>query len=330
MAEQILSQVEVDALLKGLTNGDIETEPENQDMDYDEVKPYDFANQEKSYRGNMPTLEMINEKFSRAASGPIFNLLRKSVDVTPCGLKTIRYEEFIRSLHMPSSLNIFGLAPLRGNGLLVLDPNLVFLIIDSYFGGDGRFHTRIEGRDFTNVEQGVIRKVVDVFFHELGEIWKAVHPVEFSAIRTEMNPQFVNITGHSDPVVVSSFEMEIESTRNKFHYCIPYVALAPIRDKLHGTQKADFSGSDDKWSENLSEQFMNVPVELTGEVGTASIKVSELLNLKQGDVIQLNSRIKTPLTVSIEGVPKLTASPGLIDNNYALKILSAIKARREQ
>ena len=330
MAEQILSQVEVDALLKGLSDGEIETEIEGKDMDYGEVKPYDFANQAKTYRGNMPTLEMINEKFSRAAGGPIFNLLRKSVDVTPCGLKTMTYEEFIRNLQMPSSLNIFALAPLRGNGLMVLDPNLVFLIVDSYFGGDGRFHARIEGRDFTNVEQGVIRKIVEVLFHELNVIWKAVYPVEFNLIRTEMNPQFVNITGHSDPVVVSTFEMEIESTRNKFYYCMPYVSLAPIRDKLHGTQKADFSGSNDKWSESLNEQFMQIPVELTGEVGTASIKVSELLNLKQGDVIQLNSRIKTPLTVSIEGVPKLTATPGLIDNNYALKILSAINARREQ
>lgn len=330
MAEQILSQVEVDALLKGLSDGEIETETASQDVDYGEVRPYDFANQEKTYRGNMPTLEMINEKFSRAAGGPIFNLLRKSVDVTPAGLKTMKYEEFIRNLQMPSSLNIFALAPLRGNGLLVLDPNLVFLLVDSYFGGDGRFHTRIEGRDFTNVEQGVIRKIVEVLFHELSEIWKAVHPVEFSLLRTEMNPQFVNITGHTEPVVVSTFEMEIESTRNKFFYCMPYVSLAPIRDKLHGTQKADFSGSDDRWSENLSDQFMHIPLELTGEVGTASIKVSELLNLKEGDVIQLGSRVKTPLTVSIEGVPKLTASPGLIDNNYALKILSAISGRREK
>lgn len=330
MAEQILSQVEVDALLKGLSNGDIETEAQSQAVDLSEVRPYDFTNQEKTYRGNMPTLEMINEKFSRAAGAPVFNLLRKSVDVAPAGLKTMKYEEFIRNLQMPSSLNIFALSPLRGNGLLVLDPNLVFLIVDSYFGGDGRFHTRIEGRDFTNVEQGVIRKVVEVLFHELGEIWKAVHPVEFSLVRTEMNPQFVNITGHSEPVVVSTFEMEIESTRNKFYYCMPYVSLVPIRDKLHGTQKADFSAADDKWSENLSEQFMQIPLELTGEVGTASIKVSELLNLKEGDIIQLNNRIKTPLTVSIEGVPKLTASPGLVDSNYALKILTEINARREQ
>jgi len=329
MAEQILSQVEVDALLKGLSDGEIQTESESRDLDYGEIRPYDFANQEKTYRGNMPTLEMINEKFSRAAGGPIFNMLRKSVDVTPAGLKTMKYEEFIKNLHMPSSLNIFSLSPLRGNGLLVLDPNLVFLLVDSYFGGDGRFHTRIEGRDFTNVEQGVIRKIVEVLFHELGELWKAVHPMDFTLMRTEMNPQFVNITGHSEPVVVSTFEMEIESTRNKFYYCIPYVSLAPIRDKLHGTQKADFSASDDKWSENLNKRFMQTQVEITGEVGTASIKVSELLNLKKGDVIQLNSRVKTPLTVSVEGVAKLKASPGLIDNNYALKILSAINARRE-
>ncbi len=326
MAEQILSQVEVDALLKGLSNGDIQTEVEKEDGYEGEVKPYDFSDQEKTYRGTMPTLEMINEKFSRSVGGPIFNLLRKSVDVTPQGVKTMRYEEFIRNLQMPSSLNVFSLSPLRGQGLLILDPNLVFLIVDSYFGGDGRFHTRIEGRDFTNVEQGVIKKMVEVLFHELGEIWKAVQTMEFALTRTEMNPQFVNITGHIEPVVVSTFNMEIESTRNKFYYCIPYASLAPIRDKLCGTQKADFSDSDNKWTETLHEQFMNIRLEVAGEIGKARINVSELLNLKTGDVIQLNKKVKEPLSVNIEGIPKLAASPGVMDTNYALKILSAMNA----
>ncbi|MFQ5736245.1 MAG: flagellar motor switch protein FliM [Thermodesulfobacteriota bacterium] len=330
MAEQILSQVEVDALLKGLSNGDIETEVEQQDKYEGEIRPYDFADQDKTYRGSMPALEMINEKFSRAAGSPIFNMLRKSVDVTPAGVKIMKYEEFIRNLQMPSSLNIFSLAPLRGQGILVIDPNLVFHLVDSYFGGDGRFHTRIEGRDFTNVEQGVIKKMVELLFHELGEIWKAVQPMEFTLTRTEMNPQFVNITGHMEPVVVSTFNMEIESASNKFFYCIPYTSLVPIRDKLCGTQKADFNDTDNKWRDGLNEQFRNIPVEVAAEIGKACISVSELLNLKEGDVIQLDRKVKEPVRVSIEGVPKLFASPGLMDTNYAIKIMSTINAGREQ
>ncbi len=329
MGEQILSQVEVDALLKGLSNGDIQTEVETDEEFTGEVRSYDFSDQEKTYRATLPTLEMINEKFSRAAGGPIFNLLRKSVDVNPGGVKTMRYEEFIKNLQMPSSLNIFSLSPLRGHGLLVLDPNLVFHVVDSYFGGDGRFHTRIEGRDFTNVEQGVIRKLVELFTHELAEIWKAVQPIEFKLTRTEMNPQFVNITGHIEPVVVSTFSLDIESISDKFYYCIPYASLAPIRDKLSGTQKADFSDSDNKWSENLNEQFMNIQLEVAAEMGRADIMVSDILNLKPGDVIQLDRKVKEPIPVSIEGMPKLYASTGEKDTNYALKIISTIGAGRE-
>lgn len=328
MAEQILSQNEVDALLKGLSDGEIETEAEQEEVK-EGLRPYDFSEQGKTYRGAMPALEMINEKFGRAAGAPIFNLLRKSVDITPGGVKTMKYEDFVRNLHMPSSLNVFSLSPLRGHGLLVLDPNLVFLLVDNYFGGDGRFHTRIEGRDFTNVEQGVIKKIVDVFLHELGTIWKAVQPMEFSLIRTEMNPQFVNITGHIEPVVVSTFNIEIESATNKFYYCMPYASLSPIRDKLSGTRKADFVDTDKAWTDTLQERFMNIPLQLSGEVGTAQIKVSELLNLREGDVIQLNKKAREPLTVCIEGVPKLAATPGVMDSNYALKILSVLKEGRE-
>ena len=187
MAEQILSQLEVDALLKGLSNGDISTETERRDDGFDgEVRPYDFARQEKTIRGKLPTLDMINEKFSRAVRGSIFSVLRKSVDVSQEGVKAMKFEEFLKNLQMPSSLNIFQFSTLRGQGVLALDPGLVFLIVDSYFGGDGRFHTRIEGRDFTNVEQGVIKKVVDVMFNDLKEAWKPVHETDFKHVRSEM------------------------------------------------------------------------------------------------------------------------------------------------
>lgn len=331
MAEQILTQVEVDALLKGLSNGDIRTETEVHDEESDSsVRPYDFSSQERTVRGKMPALDMINEKFCRSVRGPLFNLLRKSVDIAPEGVKSMKYEEFLRNLQVPSSLNVFQMSPLRGQGVLVIDPNLVFIIVDSYFGGDGRFHTRIEGRDFTNVEQSVIRKVAEIILHEMGEIWKPVHHIDFKAVRSEMNPQFVNIVGNIEPVVVSTFRMEIESQQNRFFFCVPFSAIEPIREKLYGGQRVDAVEVDKGWSQNLMRRFGSVQLSISGEMGRAKIMVSELLNLKAGDVIQLDRKIKDPLKVYIEGAPKLSAKPGVMDNNYALKIMEPIQERGQE
>lgn len=319
MAEQILSQLEVDALLKGLSNGDIATETERPDDGPEgEVRPYDFSRQEKTIRGRLPTLDMINEKFSRTVRSAVFSVLRKSVDVSQEGIKTMKYEEFLKNLQMPSSLNIFQFTTLRGQGVLALDPNLVFLIVDSYFGGDGRFHTRIEGRDFTNVEQGVIKKIVDVMFHELKEAWKPVYETDFKHVRSEMNPQFLNVIGQTEPVIICTFRMEVESGASKFNLCIPYQSIEPIKDKLYGTQRVDTV--DHKWSSSLLEQFSNVELSVTAEVGKAHINVAEMLNLKAGDVIQLDRKAKAALDLKIEGITKFIARPGVVDSNYALKI----------
>ncbi len=328
MAEQILTQIEVDALLRGLSNGDIKTETERPvEEDYGDIKPYDFASQDRVVRGKFPALEMINEKFARSLRSSVFNLLRRSVDIFSEGTRTVKYEEFLRNLQVPSSLNIFQLYPFRGHGLLAIDPSLVFIIVDSYFGGDGRFHTRIEGRDFTNVEQAVVRKVVDVIFQEMNEVWNSVQPVDFRLTRSEMNPQFVNIIGHSEHVIISAFRMEIESASNSFFFCLPYSTIEPIRDKLLGTQRIDATEVDTKWTENLKEQFCGVSLQLGADIGKAEISVNDLMGLKVGDIIQLDRKAKEFLEVSIEGIPRLLAKPGVMDSQYAVKVMDLIRER---
>ena len=323
-AEQILSQMEVDALLRGLSSGDIKTESEVAEAaekgDRD-MRVYDFSRQERVIRGRMPILDMINEKFSRNVRGSIFNIIRKTVDVSHDGVETMKYEEFLRNLHVPSSLNVFYITTLRGQGVLVIDPNLVFLIVDSYFGGDCRFHTRVEGKDFTNVEQVIVKKVVDAIYHDLTEVWKPVHPLEFKHKRTEMNPQFISIVGAKELVVVSSFKMEIESSNNVFYVCLPYSMIEPIKDKLFGTMQSEWSEVDRRWLESLKEQFDEVSLELSSEIGRARIHVSDLMNLKVGDIIQLDKKAKDPVDVRIEDLHKFYATAGVIDNNYALKIV---------
>lgn len=325
MAEQILTQLEVDALLKGLSNGDIQTEVEKVEVPSGELVSYDFVNHERAVRGKMYTLDMVNEKFCRLIRVSMFNLMRKAVDIVPEGVTTMKYEAFLRNLTVPSSLNIFQLPPLRGQGVLVIDPNLVYIIVDNYFGGDGRFHTRVEGKDFTNVEQSVIKKVVDIIFHEMTEVWKPVHPIEFKFTRAEMNPQFINIISHGEQVVIITFRMEVESNSNKFFFCIPYSSFDPINAKLYGAPQVEAKELDSNWPSKLREQFDQVPLAVSCEVGRATISVSQLLGLKAGDVIQLNKKARDPFDMYVETSRKFNVRPGIIDGNYALKIESAVK-----
>lgn len=326
MTEQILTQVEVDALLRGLSNGDIKTETEKAEKDFDGVRPYDFNNQEKTVRGRMPILEMLNEKFSRNVRTLIFNVIRKSVDLIPESVKAMRFDDFLRNLHVPSSLNIFSMSPLHGQGVLAIDSNLVYAVVDSYFGGDCRFHSRIEGKDFTKVEQAIIGKVVTVIFNELRETWKPVHKVDFQVVRSEMNPQFVNIIGHAEAVIVSTFKMEIESTAAKVYICLPYSSIEPIKDMLYGSNVAD-SAFDTRWSAALKDRVNSVPLVVTGDIGSAVINVSELMNLKVGDIIQLDKKVKEPIQIKVEGISKFNAKAGVLGTNYSLKIMSVYNER---
>jgi flagellar motor switch protein FliM len=326
MGEQILSQVEVDALLKGLSNGEIATGADKA-VPTGDVVPYDFEHQTRTIKGKMPTLEMINEKFCRNVRNPLFGLLRKTVDVVPDGIETMQYGDFLQNLQVPASLNVFQLNPLRGYALLSISSDLAFVLVDHYFGGDCRFHVRIEGRDFTNVEQTVIKRVVDIIFKEMDNVWRAVYPVEHKFARSEMNPQFVNIVAPSELVVVYSFKMEVESSTESFSFCVPYSILEPIKDKLYGVHQGEIDAIDKTWSENLRSQINYVPLTISVEIGSAEISVSDVLNLKVGDVIQLNDKVKDPVRVFVEGKGKYWGRAGVADNNYALQIVSVINGR---
>lgn len=323
MAEQLLSQVEVDALLRGLSDGEIQTEQEIVVGSEDGVEVFDFKNQDRTVRARMPTLEMINTKFSRNARSPIFNILKKAVDIQAEDVSMVKFGEFLKNLPVPSSMNIFQMTPLRGQGILAIDPNLVFLVVDNYFGGDGRFHMRVEGRDFTSLEQAVIKKVVDVIFSELQGVWKSVYPLDFTHVRSEMNPHFANIVGSSEIIVLSTFNMEIESKGHKFFILFPYSSVEPIKDKLFGMMQAESAVVDKRWSERLKELVGYVPLDTVTEVGKADITLKDIINLNVGDVIQMNKKIDEPFKTYIEGTQKFDVRPGYSGSNYSVEIISA-------
>ena len=316
MNQQILSQDEVDALLQGITG-------ENQKLEAEEVpegavREYNLASQERIVRGRMPTMEIINERFARNIRIGIFNFIRKSPEVSSGGIKVQKYSAFLREIVVPTNFNIVSVKPLRGSGLIVCDPNLVFSVIDALFGGAGKYHTRIEGRDFSPTEQRIILRLVETICNEYKKAWSGIYPLELAYQRSEMQPQFVNIASSSEIVVATSFTLEIGETSGAVHFCIPYSTLEPIRDVLYSTVQGDSTEPDRRWINLLTTQIQAAEVQLVAELATAPATVEQLLAFKPGDFIELD--LDPAIQAKVDGVPVLDCHYGTANGRYALKI----------
>ncbi len=315
MADNFLSQEEVDALLKGV-NGDQDDDraPEDQSG----VRPYNLATQERIVRGRMPTLEIINERFARLLRIGLFNFLHRSAEVSIGPVRVSKYSEFIRNLVVPTNLNLVHMKPLRGTALMVFDPNLVFLLVDNLFGGDGRFHTRVEGRDFTQTEQRIIQRILGIVFDTYAKSWEPVYPVEFEFIRSEMNTQFANIATPNEVVVSTTFTIELGPVSGEMHFCTPYSMIEPIRDILTSSLQGETLEIDKRWIRLMTQQIQTAEVELVADMGTARVKLGDILNMKAGDVIP----ISVPETVNavVDGVPVMECTYGKFNGQYALRV----------
>ena len=230
MSQDFLSQEEVDALLKGVTGEADEAPAEEQT---EGVRNYDLGRQERIVRGRMPTMELINERFARYLRIGLFNYMHRNTEISVGPVRVQKYSDFIRNLVVPTNLNLIQMKPLRGTGLVVFDPNLVFLVVDNMFGSDGRFHTRVEGRDFTPTEQRIIQGMLNVVFAEYEKSWKPVYQAKFEYIRSEMNTQFANIATPSEVVVAFTFTIDLSGNSAEMHICLPYSMIEPIRDLLY-------------------------------------------------------------------------------------------------
>ena len=317
MSQDFLSQEEVDALLKGVTG---ETEEAVAEDTTGGVKPYDLGRQERIVRGRMPTLELINERFARLLRIGMFNYMHKSCEISVGPIKVQKYSEFIRNLVVPTHLNLVTVQPLRGTALIVLDPNLVFLVVDSMFGGDGRFHTRVEGRDFTQTEQRIIHGLLGVVFAEYEKAWKPVFEIKFDYVRSEMNTQFANIATPSEIVVAITFTLELGGNSAEMHFCLPYSMVEPIRDVLYSTMHSEQAGADRRWSGMLSRQLQLAEVELTVPLAVSELTVEKILSLKTGDVLPLT--INDTVEAMVDGVPIMKCRYGIRSGQYALRIES--------
>ena len=316
MSQPILSQDEVDALLQGITGDSQSLEPE--EVNKGSIRDYDLASQERIVRGRMPTMEIINERFARNIRLGVFHLIRKSPEISIGPIKVQKYSAFLREIVVPTNFNIVSVKPLRGSGLIVCDPTLVFSVIDALFGGAGKYHTRIEGRDFSATEIRVISRLIDVVTAEYKKAWQGIYPLELAYQRSEMQPQFANIATPSEIVITTSFTLEIGDTSGAIHFCIPYSTLEPIRDVLYSTVQGDAGEPDRRWINLMKEQIQSAEVEVVAELAQAPATVEQLLSLKAGDFIELD--LRQAIQAKVAGVPIFDCHYGTSNGKYALKV----------
>jgi flagellar motor switch protein FliM len=322
MSQDFLSQEEVDALLKGVS-GDTD-EPEAAESAEGGVRAYNLGTQERIVRGRMPTLELIHERFARYLRIGLFNYMHRNTEISIGPIRVQKYSEFIRNLVVPTNLNLIIAKPLRGTALVVFDPNLVFLVIDNMFGGDGRFHTRVEGRDFTPTEQRIIQGLLGVVFSEYEKSWKPVHELKFEYVRSEMNSQFANIATPSEIVVSATFTLEFGGSAADMHLCFPYSMLEPIRDLLYSTMQSDHLTSDTRWIGTLRAQIKDAEVPLAVDFAHATLTLRQLLKLRKGDVVTLS--VPDIVIASVDDTPLIECRYGKQGGNYAVKVERFIRA----
>lgn len=313
---ELLSQDEIDALLHGVEIGDVEMAAE--DSLAEGVQSYDFTNQERIVRGRLPTLEMINDRFSRQFRVSLFNMLRRSAQIDIIGIKMLKFSEYARNLFVPTSLNLVRVKPLRGMSLFVIDPKLVFVIVDNYFGGTGRFQAKIEGRDFTPTEQQIIAKILDLAFADLRQAWQPVTELEFEYHSSEVNPQFANIVSPTEVVVSSMFHIELDGGGGDLHVTMPYAMLEPIRELLDAGIQSDRSEVDERWSRALRAELEEAVVTVDSTLVRTELSLREVLELRAGDVIPVD--LPGEVGVRVEGVPVYRAEFGVSNGLNALKL----------
>ncbi|MDX2321418.1 MAG: flagellar motor switch protein FliM [Moritella sp.] len=317
----LLSQDEIDALLHGVD--DVEEDEFETVEDSGSIVDFDFSSQDRIVRGRMPTLELVNERFARHMRISLFNMMRRTAEVSINGVQMLKFGEYVHTLFVPTSLNMVRFRPLKGTALVTMEARLVFILVENFFGGDGRYHAKIEGREFTPTERRIIQMLLKIVFEDYHEAWAPVMDSEFEYLDSEVNPAMANIVSPTEVVVVSSFHIELDGGGGDFHITMPYSMLEPIRELLDAGVQSDKEDTDERWSSALKEEILDVPVELSTKLLETELTLGQIMELKAGDIIPID--MPEELTVFIEDLPSYKAKLGRNKDNVAVKISKKLK-----
>ncbi|MEZ8371318.1 flagellar motor switch protein FliM [Vibrio splendidus] len=317
----LLSQDEIDALLHGVD--DVEEVEDVLETENDSAVNFDFSSQDRIVRGRMPTLELINERFARHMRISLFNMLRKTAEVSINGVQMMKFGEYQNTLYVPTSLNMVRFRPLKGTALITMEARLVFILVENFFGGDGRFHAKIEGREFTPTERRIIQLLLKIVFEDYKEAWSPVMGVEFEYLDSEVNPSMANIVSPTEVIVVSSFHIEVDGGGGDFHVVMPYSMVEPIRELLDAGVQSDKMETDVRWSTALRDEIMDVPVNFRVNLLEQDISLRDLMELRPGDVVPMN--MPEHATMFVEELPTYRVKMGRSGEKLAVQISEKIQ-----
>ncbi len=316
--DDLLSQEEIDALLNG-PGGDDESPASKEPR----LRPYDPASQHRVIRERLHSLDIINERFARHFRVSLFNLIRRSADITVHSVRYQSFKDFARNLPVPTNLNLIAMKPLRGTGLVVFPPSLVFMVVDNLFGGDGRFVTKSEGREFTNTEQRIIQRLLKLAIDAYQDAWKSVYSLEISYLRSEIQAKFANITNSPNEIIVNTtFHLEVGNLSSDFQVCMPYSMIEPLREQLNNPIADGRDAGDQAFSHRMAGEIRRSEVELVAEFVNVPSRISQVMSLKQGDVLPID--LPDTVTARVDGVPVLECDYGSRDEQRALRVQRVI------
>ena len=323
MAET-LSQAEIDALLKAMSEGEVDTDTMQQGNEK-KIKDYDFSRPTKFSKEHLRTLEFIFEHYARLIFTNLPVYLRKSVQVSVMNSESSTYNEFTNSLSSPIILGIINFAPLNGSAIMEVDTNLGYAMLDRMLGGNG---VPLEkSREFSEIEQIIIQKILVMFTQLLREPWKNV--IELSPVlnRMETNAQFAQVIAPGDMVAIVTLSLKIGDIEGFMNICLPFFTLEDVMDKLN--TKYWYSTMQENRDENyeayVESMIRKVDVPIRAVLGKSTISVSDFMNLQVGDCIRLDSGVDQDMNIYVGNIKKFTALPGTERDSYAVRITSVIR-----
>ncbi|WP_413288933.1 flagellar motor switch protein FliM [Bdellovibrio sp. HCB337] len=331
---QVLSQSEVDALLAAVSDGEVTTADTSKQESSGSVKTtegknvvnYDLTSQDRIIRGRLPQLEVIYEKFMRAFRVSLSSTLRKIASITLTSTEFLKFGEFINTLPMPTCMSVLRFGTLRGSALMVIESKLAYALVDSFFGGADRPYTKIDGKEFTQIELSIVKKVVELAINDLENAWASVEKIDCSFVRTEVNPQFVGIVPPTDVVIASTFDVELENATGTISVVVPYATIEPIKQKLQSGFQVESDQTDKKlWTAIIKEQLLETNVEVKVNLGQTEILLQDLMEMKTGDVIPLDQDATGEIDVQIESVKKFKGYYGIHHGTVAVQVTRQIE-----
>jgi len=321
----LLSQDEIDALLHGVDDVEEDSPSGGEgggDGEDGSHVHFDFSSQDRIVRGRMPTLELVNERFARHLRISLFNMLRHTAEVSINGVQMLKFGEYVHTLFVPTSLNMVRFRPLKGTALVTMEARLVFILVENFFGGDGRYHAKIEGREFTPTERRIIQMLLKIIFEDYHDAWAPVMNAEFEYLDSEVNPAMANIVSPTEVIVINSFHIELDGGGGDFHIAMPYSMLEPIRELLDAGVQSDKEDTDSRWGQALEEEIMDVKVEINAKVADKEVSLRDIIHFEAGDILPIE--LPPSLLVSVEGLPTYRATLGQSNDHLALKIVEKI------